>query len=782
MSEGKLVVKGTPPRPLDREMTVVGKPLNRRDAREKVTGEAVYSTDMKLPGMLYGKTLHCPYPRARIVKLDVSKAEALPGVRAILTKDNTRGWRTTWYGVMQLALPECITYEGQEVAAVAADDVDTARKALDLIDVKYDVLPPMLDTEKTLAAPPPPLVADEDYPGREKYDRKPFMIERGDVEQGFAEADVILEETYTTQVSHHGTIQTRACVASWDGQSLTVWDAIQGVWNSKLGLAESLGLDPDQVRVIVKYIGGGFGSKAWSQRLTYFAARLSMITGKPVKMERTRAEEFVNHPRRYDIHTTIKMGAKKDGTLTAIKQRAVVNAGAAAEHDNYYIRQVIWTTANLQACANVQLEQIGVYTNKQISGPCRAPMNMQAIFALEGHIDRMAVALGMDPLEFRMKNYSTYQTVGVDQAIRAGPADFATRIPYASKDLDRCTEAVTKAIDWKRRGSRNESGDTTRKRGVGMATYIVMQGVGLDPYRAEAKVTIRQDGNIVLHLGIVDIGGGQATIFPMFAAEELGVAADDVDVIIGDTENTLYGPSCQASRTTPEMGPAVVQAAAEARDQLFALAAPLLGVEASELRSANGDIYVASSPSRRLPFREACRVIDEEQPIVGLGSRDRNPRAPMMATFGAQAVELEVDTETGEVDILKTVVAQDCGRAINPKLLASQVYGGVGFGVGYAHSEEAIPDSRTGKLLTSNLHQYRMPTALDFPDTDVHLVETDDPYLAYSAKGAGENMNAPTPAAIANALYDALGIWFNDLPITPDKVIKAIEQSGKEVR
>lgn len=779
-----MLVKGIPPPPLDRELTVVGKSLDRRGAAEKVTGQARYAGDIKMPGMLYGKTLHCPHPRARIVKIDASKAEALPGVHAVLTKENTRGWRTTWYRVSELAFPEVITHEGVEVAAVAADDITIAQKALELIDVEYEVLTPMLDADKTLKDPPPPLIADEEYPGRELFDRKPYVIKRGNIEKGFAEADVIVEDTYTTQVSHHGTIQTRACIAAWDGHALTVWDAGQGVWNAKLALADSLGLDPDNVRVIVKYLGGGFGSKAWSQRITYFAAKLSMVTGRPVRMERTRSEEFVNHSRRYDITMYLKMGAKKDGTLTAIQQRAVVNAGAAAAKDNYYIMQVIWHTSNLHACPNVYLEQIGVYTNKQITGPTRSPMNMQAIFALESHMDRMAVELDMDPYAFRMKNYATYQTVGADAARDDSERvkSFDAKIPYSSKILDQCMKLATDAIGWEKRKSLKKLPETTRKRGIGMASYLVMQGVGLIPYAAEAKVSITHDGTINLFVGVVDIGGGQQTILPMIAAEELGVGADDVNVIIGDTQGTPYGPSCHASRCTPEMGPAIVQAAAEARQQLFALAAPLLGANVDELRSGNGAIYVKSDPSQALSFKTACRNIDVETPLIGRGSRAPNPAEPMMATFGAQAVELEVDTETGHITILKVAAAQDFGRAINPKLCVSQVYGGIEFGVGYALMEEGVYDPTTGKLLTTNLHQYRMPTALDYPPSDVYLTEVEDPYFAYSAKGAGENTNAPTPAAVRNALCNATGIWFNDLPITPDKILNAISARDKGVK
>jgi xanthine dehydrogenase molybdenum-binding subunit len=252
-----------------------------------------------------------------------------------------------------------------------------------------------------------------------------------------------------------------------------------------------------------------------------------------------------------------------------------------------------------------------------------------------------------------------------------------------------------------------------------------------------------------------------------------------VNVIFGDTKDTPYGPSCHASRCTPEMGPAILQAAAEARQQLFELAAPMLGANIEEIRSRNGKIYVKPTPLKSVPFKTVCAKIDVNRPIIGRGSRAPNPKEPMMAIFGAQAVELEVDTETGQVNILRVAAAQDFGRAINPKLCISQVYGGIEFGVGYTLMEEGLYDPKTGKLLTNNLHQYRMPTSLDYPPVDVYLTEVEDPYFAYSAKGAGENTNAPTPAAIRNAIYNAIGIWFNDLPITPDKIITALHERKK---
>jgi CO/xanthine dehydrogenase Mo-binding subunit len=785
MAKGGLLVKGKLPPALDRELTVVGKPLNRKDGIEKVTGRARYSGDIKLPGMLYGEILRCPHPRALIKSLDTSRAEALPGVKAVLTRKSTKGWRTLWYLISQIAFPECITYEGQEVAAIAAENVLTARKALDLIDVEYEVLPPMLDAEKTLASPPAPYIADEEYTGRDACDRKTYLIERGDVSRGFAEADVILEETYTTRSQYHATIQSRVCVADWDGTNLTVWDSVQGVWNSKRVLAESLGLDPANVRVVVENLGGGFGSKASPQRISFYAAKLSMVTGKPVKMERKKGADFVNHPHRPECIMTLKMGAKKDGTLTAIHQRAIVNVGVVAGFANYFPKQIIWHTSNLYKCPNVHLEQIGVLTNMQLTGPQRGPYNVTAIFALESHVDRMAHELSIDPLEFRFKNYTPY---GSDSHEQSGGSfkPLAVRseqdkeIPYSSKNLDRCMELVTRAIGWDRRSLLKTSNTGRRRKGIGMATFVVGQGVGLPPYTAESDVVIRHDGSITLHVGVVDIGAGQLTIFPMIAAEELGVNLEDITVIGGDTRDTKYCPSCHASRATAEIGPAVLQAASEARLEIFKLAAPMLGTDAGNLQSSYGNIYVKTDPTRAVSFRSVCARIDHENPITGSGSRAATPSDfPRFATFGAQTAEVEVDMDTGEVKILKVAASQDYGRAINPKLCKSQIYGGIEFGVGYALSEEGIYDPSTGIMLNPNYIQYKVPTCLDMPPVEPYIVEEEDPYFAYSAKGGGECSNAPTPAAIRNAVFNAAGIWLNDLPITPDKVIRAIREKKK---
>ncbi len=778
MQNSKLLVNGTPPPKLERELSVVGKSINRLDGLEKVTGEARYSGDLKMPGMLYGKILHCPHPRARIVRLNTDKAEALPGVKAIITRKNCEGWRTYWYNVPELAFADVLTHEGQEVAVVAAEDPVTAQKAIELIDVEYEILTPMINAEEVLNSPPPELVGDEEYPNRDIFDRKPFIVKRGDMEKGLAEADAIIENTYTLPPQYHATIQTRACIADWDGQKLTVWDAAQGVWNSKRTFAKSLNLDPDNVRVIVDYLGGGFGSKGWSQRISYYAAKLAMVTQKPVRMERTRPEEFLNHAHRPECKVYFKIGAKKDGTLTAIQESSIANVGNANGKANCYPQHFNWHTSNLYKCANVNLEQFTVLTNYQTTGPMRAPLNMPAIFCLETHIDMLADAINMDPLEFRMKNYTNFAYTHTEARLM----DKEMQIPWSSKQLDKCMFKVTETIGWKNREKIRKASVGPKKRGIGMAAFIAQQSAGKLPNEAYADVEIFSDGTINLRIGIVDIGGGQRTIFAMFAAEELGVKTEDINVIYGDTEGTRYGPSCHVSRATAEMGAPIIQAAADARQQLFKLAAPDFAVKETELESRDGMIYIKSDHKRTIAFTSACKNIDPGKPLHGKGSRKTNPDNPLFSSFGAQAAEVEVDIETGEVNIIRMTAAHDFGKAINPKLCISQIVGGIEIGIGYALSEEGIYDKKTGRMLNHNFHQYRQPTSLDMPPIEAFLIdgEIPDPYFAYGARGGAEVTNTPTPAAIGNAIHHAIGIWITDLPITPDKILNAIQAKKKE--
>ncbi len=769
--EPRLLVKGAPPPPLDREFSIIGKSIDRSDGLEKATGQAEYTGDMRLPNMLYAKCLRSPYAHARIKRIDTKRAETLPGVQAIIYKDNCLSWKTYWYLIPQLAFPEIVSYVGQEVAAVAANDLDTAQRALELIEVEYERLPHLLDVDQAakpdaisvhpLDEPDPTCRrAPSNPPVGNIFNGRPDILSRGDVDRGFAEADVVVEETYTTSFQYHATLQTRCAIADWDGKVLTVFDSGQGVWNAKLNLSKSLDLPLDQVRVVTKYVGGGFGSKAAAQRYAHYAAKLAVLTKRPVRLELTRPEEFVSHPHRFSVKKWLKMGAKRNGDLTAVQGKGLVNLGTGGTYGNQGDK-LAEHPFDLYECPNAYLEEYGVYTNSQMTGYMRSVMRVMSNFLLESHMDRLAVALNMDPLDLRLRNYTVW-------------GDQEKKVPYSAKHLDRCMRLVSEAIGWPRRKDLTEFNKyTSIKRGIGMAAYIY-DGVGMTPYDANADVVIRRDGTVELLAGIVDIGGGQTTILRMIAAEELGVTLDRVRIKYGDTEGTKYAPGTHASRMTVEMGPAVLKASAEARQHLFAVAALMLDAQADDLRSENDIIYSKHEPARRIRFEKVCDALGPDGKVQGSGSRAPNPSNIVLRTFGAQAVEVEVDVETGSVRVLRVASAHELGRALNPKLCLSQHHGGIIMGLGYALLEDPAFDPKTGVMLNPDLHQYRTPTSLETPEIIAFNVEAEDPYFAYSAKAIGEATMVATPAAIRNAIYHASGIWLNSLPMTRNKVLDAL--------
>ena len=763
---GRLLVEGDAPPSLDRGLTVIGRPINRRDALEKVTGSAVYSSDMTLPGMLHAKILRCPHAHARIRRIDVTRAAALSGVEAILTKDNTRDWHTQWYFIAQPAFPETVAYAGQEVAVVAAATPDIARAAVDLIDIDYEVLPAVF-TPKAATRPGAPLVSvlDVEKPRDRNVQRSEYLQSRGDVTRGLNEAEVVSESHFTLPTQYHADIQTRCCIADWDGARLTVYESSQGVWNVKRELAKSLGLPEDQVRVVVKYMGGGFGSKAGAQRVVHYAAKLSMLTGRPVRLELTRPEEFVSHPRRYSAELTMRMGATKDGRLTAIDAEVVVDIGSGSMFKG--TTSVLEQISELYRCPNVRVRLMAVYTNTVPTGPQRGVMDPIATFCMEAAMDDLAVRLGIDPLALRRTNHAE-----AFQGFKNGN-DNAQSLPYSSKHLDECLAAVARAIDWEQRdATRNKHSTNTKKRGVGIAAYCLSRA-GLPPFSAKADVVLRGDGSVELQAGIVEIGAGQATILPMIVAEELGIDAHHVRLHYGDTDGTHYAPSSHASRITTEVGSAVLQAASHARQKLFDSVAHLFQTPPERLMASGGRIYVRGNETNGMDFSEACALIGEGE-IRATGSRKANPSDVVFRGFGAHAAEVEVDLETGEISVLRVVSSHDIGRPLNPKLVESQQYGGTIMGLGYGMYEESALDRKTGVLLNCDLHQYRMPTALEAPDLAFDNVEGEDSFFPYSAKPIGEAPLIGVIPAVRNALLHAIGVSIYRLPLTSARVLDAL--------
>ncbi|MGI0080754.1 MAG: xanthine dehydrogenase family protein molybdopterin-binding subunit, partial [Nitrososphaerales archaeon] len=589
------------------------------------------------------------------------------------------------------------------------------------------------------------------------------------VERGFAESDAVVEGRFTTDFQFHAALQTRSCIANFDGDILIVQDSSQGVWQVKDDLSRSLKLPMEKVRIQDMYMGGGFGSKAGAQRFLHYASKLSILTKKPVRLELTRPEEFLSHPHRQSSKSWIKIGAKKDGTLCALRAKIILNLGIGSTYGAQGDK-AIEHTFELYSCPNCFVEQTGVHTNTPITGYMRSVMRVIGNFPLESLIDELAAKLSMDPVLLRLKNYTMY-------------GDQEEKIPYSAKNLDKCIAKVVAEAAWNEKRRRyaiqNESDPSPIKKGIGLAAYIY-EGVGLPPFRANASVHVDHKGTATVLCGFVDIGGGQATMAKMLAAEELGMRLDQVKIHWGDTDQTEYSPGTHASRLTAEMGPAILQAAYMARKQVFQIASKKLGVPEAELRSALGKIYSKSRPDISTTFEEVCAEIPEGTRIEGKGSRISNPKDVAFKTFGAQVAEVEIDTDTGAVKVLRITAAHELGRALNPKMCVSQMYGAITMGLGFAMYESPAIDSKTGILLNSDLHQYRMVSSLEMPEIVPFFVEAEDPYFAYSAKGVGEAPLVPVAAAIRNAIFYATGAKIYSSPMTPDRIIEALESEEAE--
>ncbi len=719
----------------------VGKKIPRIDGPERATGKAAYTFDVQLPGMLYGKILRSPHPHARIKNINTQRAETLPGVRAVLCYKNTP---KISFRRQTFIFDEIVRYVGDEVACVIADDEEIAQDALELIEVEYEILPFVLDPEEALQPNAPKL-----YPDGNLLGGQPEVYQRGNLEQGFAQADVVIERTFRTQCALHNCMEPHGSVALWEGDSLTVWDSTQHIFGVREGLARLLGLPLHKVRVIKKYMGGGFGSKNNLGKYTVIAALAARMTGRPVKIVLDRHEENLATGNRPASIQRLKIGAKRDGALTALELKAIIAAGAYC----LWPPSVGGPARELYACPNLKTEQYTVFTNTGPLSAFRAPGYVEGTFALESLMDELAKELGMDPLELRLKNYTE-----IDQT---------TGRPYSTKGLREAYERGAKLFGWPRRPEPQGQ----LRRGVGMASQI-WSGNGMPP--AYALVKINPDGTATVITGTQDIGTGTKTVLAQIAAEELGFPIEKISVEIGDTQMGLYAPLSAGSMTVASVGPAVRMAAHEARQQLLDVAAQVLEAPRESLTITDG---LLSSPALQKPVavHEVLKNLENFM-IIGRGAREPNPEDVTVNTFGAQFAEVTVDTETGEVKVERIVAVHDSGRVINPLTLSSQIEGGIIQGLGYALFEQRVVDRNTGVVVNDNLENYKVPTALDIPEIVFEMVERPDPRANnLGAKGVGEPPIIPTAAAIANAVADALGVRIYELPLTREKILKALQ-------
>ncbi len=735
--------------------TVVGKRLPRIDAYERVSGRAVYSADVLLPDMLYAAVLRCPHAHATVKKVDTTKAEKMPGVAAILV-DKTPGADIPWFStrtgpLSRLFDPRC-RYEGEEVAAVAAETPYQAWDAVRAIAVEYDVLPFVSDAEDALK-PDAPLVH---VTGNQSGEVVTYS--RGTIEAGFAAADVVIEQTYTTACEIHAPTETHASVARWEGNRLVVWDSTQGVFPIQQGLVQTFKLPASNVRVIGHYMGGGFGSKLGLSKHTVIAALLARKTARPVKLHLTREESFLAVGNRPANKLTLKAGVKKDGTLTAL-QATVLGTGGA--YPGGGVGSVDWVVRDLYACPNVKTELTDVYINAGQARAFRAPGHPQGAWALEQMMDQLAEKIGMDPIQLRLKN-----APAVSQGTPGTP-------PYSTTGLKPCLEEGARRFGWAEAKHRAKTTEAIR-RGVGVAAGLWRGGSGGPP--STVIVKLFADGSASLNMGASDLGTGTKTVMAMIVSEELGVPLDRIQVEWADTATTQYATASGGSKTVPTEGPATRAAALDVKQQLLSMAAEQLNASTRDLVLADGDVFSTVEAAKRMPLT-SVNGLRNRGLILGVGYRGPNPPGKVTCPFAAHFAEVEVDTRTGEVKVLRYLAVQDSGRAMNELTFENQVQGAIAMGIGLAATEARVLDrGQTGKMVNRNWHDYKIPTALDVPvDPAVVAVDLHDHEAnSIAAKGLGEPALVPVAAAIANAIYDACGVRTPDSPVNPPRLVELL--------
>ncbi len=734
--------------PANENLKIVGKEVPRIDGYDKVSGSAVFTSDVILPNMVFAKTLRSPLPHAKIKGIDTSNAEELPGVLKIITYQNTSD--IPWYYGTTRLFDSTLRYQGDEVACVAATSLKTAEQALKLIEVEYEEMPHVVNAAEAMKTDAPKLHGNNNLVRGE-----PSIYERGDINKGFAEADAVVEDTYTTQIAVHNPTEVHCSVVNWKGDKLTVWDSTQAVFRVRDQVANSLKIPASNVRIIKKYMGGGFGSKLEAGKYTVMAALLAKELGRPVKILLDRKEMNLAVGNRPDSVQTLKVGAKNDGTLIAMSHYSYGAVGAYPSGAG-----CSWPLRTIYKCPNVKTEDNSVYINAGRARPMRAPGHVQGTFALDSILDDLAEKLNIDPLEFRLKNYAEIDQVSNE--------------PYTSKLLKEAYQKGAEIIGWntKRKPAGSDSGII--KRGIGMATQIWWGGGGPP---AHATIKLNRDGSLHVASGTQDLGTGTYTIMAQVASEVLGIPIDKISVIIGDTDACPYAGSSGGSTTAASVTPAVRDAAEQMKDKLITGAAAILEVPQPQLIYSAGKVSHKQDSSKQISISDIVQKINENV-LITTGARGANPENKAVNSFGAYFAEVEVDTETGKIKVLKVVAAQDVGRVLNRQTLDNQIHGGIIQGIGFALMEERIIDEFTGKILTTSIHNYKLPTIMDAPEIKVIVVSEGDHLINNTGvKGIGEPPIIPTPAAIANAVYNAIGVRVKSLPMTPDKVLEALEKN-----
>ncbi len=750
---------------------ILGQGLRRLDAIDKATGAAQYTVDIKMPGLLYGKILRSPLPHAKIKSINISKAEKLSGVHAVITSKDIPLNKFSffqWLADKTILTTDRVRYVGDEVAAVAAVDKDTAAEALELIEVDYEPLPAVFESEEAMK-PEAPLIHDRET-------NIGFEVERvaGDPEKAFAECDYVCEDRYVTDKQCHCCLEVSNCIVRWDhSDRVTIWTNAQAPHTQRQEVARILGIPMRSVRIISSHMGGGFGSKLVMDMKLPIAAILSKKTGRPVRIQNSRSEEFSTGKTRYGYTMYLKTGAKKDGRLWAREIKVIADNGAYHDKGPATLNFSSMMFATHYNIPNVRYDARLVYTNKQMGTAFRGFGNTQITFACETQLDDLAEKIGMDPLEFRLKN-----------ANQPGQIT-ATGAEITGCGMTECMESAAKAGGW------HQKRDQKGLRGIGMANVIhTGQGGRYYAYAAtDSFIKIADDGMVTLITPGAEMGQGIHTAMAQIVGEELGINPLEINVIGNDTDLTPYDLGSWGSRGTFVCGNAALAAAREAGKELIAIAGEMMEVKPEYIRLEHGKA-IASGPGFPEKSRTMAEIMDYTMNTRKAPISVRGQWADKMASdwdvkkewtknvrswaFGTQVIEVEIDEETGEVKILKVVSANETGTTINQIMAEGQIEGPVVQGIGYAFTEKQVIDE--GKVVNDGFIDYKIMCTEDIPEIETILIETGDPRGPFGAKGIGESGLVPTAPAIANAIYNACGIRCHELPITREFILNALKE------
>ena len=744
-----------------KEYKVIGTRPIRHDGVDKVTGRAIYGADFQITGLLHGRVLRSPHAHARIISIDTSRAEAHPGVKGVVTAqdlpeagdkiaDLGEGAVNLKYLCDNILASDKALYKGHAVAAVAATNPHIAEEACDLIDIEYEVLPPVLEVRQAMESNAPILHENLTTSSLGDEDDKPTNIashlqhKKGDIEKGFAEADVIIERDFVTGTVHQGYIEPHNATAHYnqDGQ-LTVWCSTQGAFTVREQLAEILQYPVSKIKVVPLEIGGGFGGKI-NVYIKPVAALLAKKTGKPVKVLMNRADVFEGTGPTPASYITIKIGAKEDGKITAAQTSLAFEAGAYPGSPVGAGAMCVFAPYNIE---HVLIDGYDVVVNKPKTAPYRAPGATNAAFGTETVIDELAEQLDIDPLEIRIMN-------GAKEGDRRADGPIFPRVGFI--------ESVEAAKEHPHYTAPN--GKKYHGRGVASGFWF---NIGLE---SSVTINVNPDGTVNLVEGSTDIGGTRASI-AMQAAEVLGIPAESVNPTVVDTNSIGYTAVTGGSRTTYATGYAAYEAAHDVVKQMIGRAAKLWDVDEANVQFADGEFSSINGKEEQISFRDlSARLGQTGGPVIGRATM--NP-AGAGGAFATHVVDVAVDEDTGKVEILRYTATQDAGKAIHPSYVEGQIQGGVVQGIGWALNEEYIYNAE-GTMTNASFLDYRMPTCLDLPMIDTVIVEVPNPGHPYGVRGVGEVPIIPPPAAIANAIYDAIGIRMTELPMSPDRLLKAM--------